>query len=119
MDFAGCSAIVTGGASGLGEATVRALAASGVHVVVLDLQQERGAALASEVSGTFARANVSDPGAVQTAVDVAVAAAPLRVLVNCAGLSRVARTVSRKGEPFELAAFELVLQTNLVGTFNC
>lgn len=118
MQLTGSSAIVTGGASGLGEATARRLSAAGAHVVVLDLQDERGAVVASEIGGTYAKADVTDTDQVQAAVDAASAAGPLRALVNCAGIGWAGRTLNKDGTPHDLGAFERVLRVNLVGTFN-
>ena len=118
MDIAGAAAIVTGGASGLGAATVRKLADSGMKVVVLDLQDEPGRSLAADVDGAFVHADVTSPDEVQVAVDTAMGMAPLRVLVNCAGIGAVGRTVSREG-PHDLEYFNKVISINLVGTFNC
>ena len=119
MDIAGSSAIVTGGASGLGAATARRLASAGVKVVIVDLQDEPGDAMAADVDGAYVHADVTDPDQVQAAVDAAMEMAPLRVLVNCAGIGPPARTLNRDGEPHELALYEAVIRINLIGTFNC
>ncbi|HEY1487958.1 MAG TPA: SDR family NAD(P)-dependent oxidoreductase, partial [Micromonosporaceae bacterium] len=119
MDIAGASAIVTGGASGLGEATARRLAARGAKVVVLDLNEEAGKALAQELGGEFAKADVSDEAQVQAAVDAASEMGPLRVLVNCAGLGKAGRIIGRDLSPIPLETFEFVLRVNLVGSYNC
>lgn len=119
MDLDGTSVIVTGGASGLGAATARRLAAAGATVMVLDLNAEAGDALASEIDGAFMRTDVTDTDDVQAAVDAASEAGPLRGLVNCAGIGWVGRTVGRDGTPHDLGAFRSVLEVNLVGTFNC
>lgn len=119
MDITGASAIVTGGASGLGEATSRLLAQRGAKVVVLDLQEEKGEKLAAELGGTFAKADVTDEEQVRAAVDAASELGPLRLLVNSAGLGRAARIIGRDLSPASLADFEFVLRVNLVGTFNC
>jgi NAD(P)-dependent dehydrogenase (short-subunit alcohol dehydrogenase family) len=119
MELNGAAAIVTGGASGLGEATVRELAAAGSIVVVADLNEERGKALASEIGGVFVRTDVADEASVQAAVDAAAGgAAPLRVAVSCAGIGWAARTVGRDGSPHDLAAYRKVIDVNLIGTFN-
>jgi NAD(P)-dependent dehydrogenase (short-subunit alcohol dehydrogenase family) len=113
------SAIVSGGASGLGEATVRALAAAGSTVVVADLNAERGKAIAGEVGGVFAQTDVSDEESVRAAVEAAAATgAPLRVAVSCAGIGWAARTVGRDGSPHDLAGYRKVIDVNLIGTFN-
>lgn len=119
MDIDGVSAIVTGGASGLGEATTRQLAGRGAHVVVLDMADDKGEPLAKEVGGVFVHADVTNPDEVQAAVDAAVEMGPLRVLVNCAGIGWAQRTVDRGGAPHDLGVFEKVVSVNLIGTFNC
>jgi NAD(P)-dependent dehydrogenase (short-subunit alcohol dehydrogenase family) len=119
MDINGVSAIVTGGASGLGEATSRRLADGGAKVVVLDMQDDKGEPLAKELGGVFVHADVTDTEEVQAAVDAAVELGPLRALVNCAGIGWAQRTVDRSGGPHDLGAFEKVVAVNLVGTFNC
>ncbi len=119
MELNGTSAIVTGGASGLGAATARVLAAAGAHVVVADLNEELGKQVAAEVGGQFAQTNVTDEDAVSAAVAVAEASGrPLRVAVNCAGIGFAARTVNRDGSPHDLASFARVIAVNLTGTFN-
>ena len=119
MKIEGASAIVTGGASGLGAATARLLAERGMKVVVVDLNEALGNAVASETGGVFRKADVADESQVQAAVDAASDMAPLRVLVNCAGLGNAARTVDKNGVPFDLKSFEFVIRVNLIGTFNC
>ncbi len=119
MDIDGVSAIVTGGASGLGEATSRRLAGRGARVVVLDMQAEKGEPLAAELGGLFVHADVTDTEQVQAAVDAACELGTLRVLVNCAGIGWAQRTVDRSAAPADLGAFEKVVAVNLVGTFNC
>jgi NAD(P)-dependent dehydrogenase (short-subunit alcohol dehydrogenase family) len=118
MKINGTAAIVSGGASGLGEATVRELAAAGSKVVVADLNTERGKALADAVGGLFARTDVSDAISVRAAVDLAAAAGPLRFVVSCAGIGWAQRTVGRDGEPHDRNAFGKVIDVNLIGTFN-
>ena len=119
MDISESSAIVTGGGSGLGAETARWLAEHGTHVVVLDRQEENGRKVAAEIGGSFALADVSDEQQVQVAVDAAVEAAPLRVLVNCAGLGPAKRMVDRDGEPIPLKTFEFSIRVNLIGSYNC
>jgi NAD(P)-dependent dehydrogenase (short-subunit alcohol dehydrogenase family) len=119
MELAGTSAIVTGGASGIGAASARALTKRGARCVLIDLNDELGEALASELSGLYVRSDVSDPGQVQAAVDAAVEIAPLRALVNSAGIGVASRTVDREGNPHSLELFEKVIRVNLIGTFNC
>ena len=122
MDLNGISAIVTGGASGLGEATVRALAARGAHVVIVDMNPEKGEAVAKDVSGVFAQADVADADQVIAAVEAAKEMGPLRALVTAAGIGMATRTIGRDGSttpPTSLDVFKKVLEVNLVGTFNC
>jgi NAD(P)-dependent dehydrogenase (short-subunit alcohol dehydrogenase family) len=119
MDLNGTAAIVSGGASGLGEATARELAAAGSRVVVADLNEQRGKSVADEIGGEFVRTDVSDEQSVQAAVDAAASAGrPLRVVVNCAGIGWAERTVSKDGSPHTLASFQKVIEVNLIGTFN-
>ncbi|GLW10469.1 short-chain dehydrogenase/reductas [Microtetraspora sp. NBRC 13810] len=119
MELNGAAAIISGGASGLGEATARDLAAQGVTVVIADLNEERGKAIADEIGGVFVRCDVSDEQQVQAAVDVAVATGkPLRVVVNSAGIGWASRTVGRDGSPHDLASYRRVIDVNLIGTFN-
>jgi NAD(P)-dependent dehydrogenase (short-subunit alcohol dehydrogenase family) len=119
MKLNGTTAIVSGGASGLGEATVRELAAAGATVVVADLNVERGKAIAAELGGAFAATDVSDEESVRAAVAIAAATgSPLRVAVSCAGIGWAARTVGRDGSPHDLAAYRKVIDVNLIGTFN-
>ena len=119
------AAVVTGGASGLGAATARALAAKGVKVALFDLNAEKGEALAAEIGGIFCAVNVTDDASVDAGFAKARAAhGQERVLVNCAGIGNAIKTVSRDRETgavkhFPLDAFNLVVQINLVGTFRC
>ncbi|MBA9003113.1 MULTISPECIES: SDR family oxidoreductase [Thermomonospora] len=119
MDLNGVSAVISGGASGLGEATARDLAAHGVKVVVADLNEDKGKALADEIGGVFVKTDVTDEAQVQAAVQAAVdTGAPLRIIVNSAGIGWATRTVNRDGSPHDLASFQKVIAVNLVGTFN-
>lgn len=121
MEINGFSAVVTGGASGLGEATSRLLAERGAKVVVMDLdrQQDKGDKLAAEIGGIFAPADVTQEEPVKAGIDAAVEMAPLRVLVNCAGIGWPARTIDKNGNPHDLEVFRKVVDINLIGTFNC
>jgi NAD(P)-dependent dehydrogenase (short-subunit alcohol dehydrogenase family) len=119
MELAGTSAIITGGASGIGAASARALTKRGARCVLIDLNDELGEALASELSGLYVKADVADPEQVQVAVDAAMEMAPLRALVNSAGIGYPGRTVDREGNPLPLEFFEKVLRVNLIGSFNC
>ncbi|CAN5312806.1 SDR family oxidoreductase [soil metagenome] len=118
MDLAGISAVVTGGASGLGAATSRRLAAAGAFIVVADLQDDKGEATAKEVNGAFIHTDVTKEEQVRQAVDVAMAANPLRAVVNCAGIGPPARTLNRDGTPHDLNHFRTLIEINLIGTFN-
>jgi 3-hydroxyacyl-CoA dehydrogenase / 3-hydroxy-2-methylbutyryl-CoA dehydrogenase len=120
MQLSGSGALVAGGASGLGEATVRRLCAGGARVVIADLNEDRGRALAEELGAgaEFVAADVSDPDAVQQAV-TAAAALPggLRISVCCAGIGWAERVAGRRG-PHSVQPFETVIRVNLIGTFN-
>lgn len=118
------AAIVTGGASGLGEASARMLAGQGVRVAIFDLQTARGQAVAAEIGGVFCEANVMDEASVDEALHKARAAHGVeRILVNCAGIAPGKRTVSKKrdtGElvPHDLATFRRTIEVNLIGTYH-
>ena len=118
MDITGASALVTGGASGLGYATAQRLAAAGAAVTIVDLPSSAGAERAAELGGTFAAADVTDPEQVAAAVATATQAGPLRVVVNCAGIAPPAKVLDREGRPTPLADFEKLVRINLVGTYN-
>ena len=119
------SAVVTGGASGLGAATARALAAKGVKVAIFDLQKEKGEALAAEIGGVFCEVNVTSDESVDAGFAKAREAnGQERILVNCAGTGNAIKTASRSKEDgsikhFPLEAFNWLIQINLVGTFRC
>ena len=117
MHIQGKVFIVTGGASGLGEGTARHLAAQGGHVVVADMQAERGDAVAREIGGAFVRCDVSSEADGQAAVAQAVSMGKLVGLVNCAGIAPAEKTVGKHGA-HALALFAKTLTVNLVGTFN-
>jgi NAD(P)-dependent dehydrogenase (short-subunit alcohol dehydrogenase family) len=125
MDLNGLTAVVTGGASGLGEATARALAAAGVKVAIFDLNAEKGAAVATDIGGHFARVNVTEDQSVDEGFRAARAAlGQERILVNCAGTGNAIKTASRAKETgeirhFPIDAFNMLIQINLVGTFRC
>jgi NAD(P)-dependent dehydrogenase (short-subunit alcohol dehydrogenase family) len=118
LNLQGASAIVTGGASGIGEASARQLAALGARVVIADLQEEFGEAIASELGGLFVKCNVASEQDGAAAVAAASEMGPLRALVNSAGLGRAARTIDRNNDPASLSDFEFVIRVNLIGTFN-
>ena len=120
MQISGTVAIVTGGASGLGEATARELVALGGQVAILDLPSSAGEKLAAEIDGRaiFCACDVTDEAQVAAAVDRAVSElGELRIAVSCAGIGWAQRTVTRDG-PHPLEPFEKVLRVNLIGTFN-
>ncbi len=121
MDISGISAIVTGGASGLGAATAQALVDRGAVVVIVDRDEVSGTAAADLLGSntSFVQADVTSAADVAEAVVAATSSGrPLRVAVNCAGIAIGARTLSREGQPADLGAFAKVVQVNLVGTYN-
>ena len=119
MRIDGSGALVAGGASGLGEATARALHAAGAHVVIADLNDDRGAALAGELGerASFAHADVTQANTVEAAVAQAAAEGGLRISVCCAGIGHGERVAGRRGA-HALEPFEKVIAVNLIGTFN-
>jgi len=122
LDLTATSSIVTGGASGLGEASARQLAARGAKVVILDLQDDKGKAVAESIGGTYVRADVAEPDQVIAAVQAAEALGPLRTLVAAAGVGWATRTVGKDGlfaSAHDLELYTKVLKINLIGTFNC
>jgi NAD(P)-dependent dehydrogenase (short-subunit alcohol dehydrogenase family) len=125
MKLAGCAAVVTGGASGLGEATARALAAEGVKVAIFDRDESKGPAVAESIGGVFCKVDVTSDESVDSGFAKARAAhGQERILINCAGTGNAAKTASRSRETgeikhFPLDAFNMIIQINLVGTFRC
>ena len=125
MKLENVPAVVTGGASGLGEATARALAAGGARVAIFDLDAARGAAVAQDIGGVFCPVDVTSDAAVDAAFAQArVALGQERILVNCAGIASATKTASRdkatgERKHFPLDAFNRVIQINLLGTFRC
>ncbi|MGI4876248.1 MAG: SDR family NAD(P)-dependent oxidoreductase, partial [Janthinobacterium lividum] len=125
MELNGCAAVVTGGASGLGEATARALAAAGVKVAIFDRDAGRGEAVATDLGGIFCKVDVTSDAEVDAGFARARAAhGQERILVNCAGTGNAAKTASRSRETgeikhFPLDAFNMIIQINLIGTFRC
>ncbi len=120
MQIHGSGALVAGGASGLGEGTVRRLHADGAHVVIADMNEDRGQALANELAdrATFVATDVTDPDAVQRAVTaVSELPVPFRISVSCAGIGWAGRVVGKRGA-HALEPFETVIRVNLIGTFN-
>ncbi len=125
MNINGIAAVVTGGASGLGEATARALAAKGAKVAIFDRNQEQGEKVAAEIGGIFCEVDVTNDETVAAGFEKARAAhGQERVLVNCAGVANAVKTVGRDRETkavkkYPLHQFELVIGINLIGTFRC
>ena len=125
MDVNGVAAVVTGGASGLGEATARELARRGAKVAVFDRDSQRGEQVASEIGGVFCEVDVTSDEKVKAAFEKARAAhGQERILVNCAGVANAAKTVARDKETkaaklYPIQQFELAIQINLIGSFRC
>ena len=121
MDIEGIGAIVTGGGSGLGEATAREIVARGGRVAILDLGRSNGEQIAKDLGADaiFTEADVSDEAAVSAAVaEAASEFGGIRALVNCAGIGTAGRTVGKDGTPFDLGLFRKTIEINLIGTFN-
>ena len=121
MELHNTSAIVTGGASGLGEATARALAERGVKVVLADLNDEAGERVAKEIGGAYAHCDVSNTEQVIAAIEAAKVFAPLWSAVNCAGVGWATRTIGKDGEyasAHDLDVYRKVIEINLIGTYN-
>ncbi|MCW9034310.1 MAG: SDR family NAD(P)-dependent oxidoreductase [Rhodospirillales bacterium] len=118
MDVKGHAAIVTGGASGLGEGTARALAAKGAKVAIFDMNEERGEMVAKDIGGVFCKVDVSSAESAEAAFAKARDAhGPSRIVVNCAGVGTPMRTVGKDG-PVDLRKYTQVISINLIGTFN-
>jgi NAD(P)-dependent dehydrogenase (short-subunit alcohol dehydrogenase family) len=121
MDLASTSAIVTGGGSGLGEATVRLLTKHARHVVIVDIDDEKALRVANDTGAQYVHTDVTDPAQAVAAVEAATVKAPLFALVNCAGGGSSRRTIGRDGSvesAYPLESFAAILQLNTVGTFN-
>jgi NAD(P)-dependent dehydrogenase (short-subunit alcohol dehydrogenase family) len=122
MDISGASAIVTGGASGIGAASARRLAERGAKVVFADLQEDKGNELAQQIGGAFCRVDVTNTDDIINAVEMAKSMGPVRVLVNSAGIGWAQRTVGKDGSyesAANLDAFKRVISINLIGSFDC
>ena len=121
MELKNTSALVTGGASGLGESTARLLASRGVKVVIADLNDDRGKTLADEIDGAYAHCDVTNTDEVIAAIEAAKGLAPLWSTVNCAGIGWATRTIGKDGtyaSAHDLDLYKKVIEINLVGTFN-
>jgi NAD(P)-dependent dehydrogenase (short-subunit alcohol dehydrogenase family) len=120
MEINGSSALITGGASGLGEATARVLSGRGVRVTVFDKNEDRAKQVVAEIGGTanYVAGDVTDPEDCQKAVDQAADGGTLRIAVNCAGTGWVGRVINRDGSPHDLAPFQFIQTLNVIGTFN-
>lgn len=113
------AAVVTGGGSGLGAATARALAAAGARVALLDVNLDGAQALAAEIGGAAFACDVTDGASVETALDAAAARhGPARIVMNVAGIGTAKRIVGKDGTPAPLADFDRVVRVNLIGTYN-
>ena len=122
MELSGSSAVVTGGASGIGAAAARQLAARGAKVVVADLQEDAGNAVADQIGGAFCKVDVTNTDDIINAVEMATSMGPLKALVNSAGIGWAQRTVGKDGSydsAANLEAFQRVININLIGTFDC
>ena len=118
MELRGAVAVVTGGASGLGEATARRLAQAGCKVAIVDRDEARGRTVAAAIDGVYAKADVASGPELEAAIAQAAALGPLRLAVGCAGVGWAARTLSKDGAPHDLQLFQNVVGVNLVGMFN-
>jgi NAD(P)-dependent dehydrogenase (short-subunit alcohol dehydrogenase family) len=118
MKLAGTVALVTGGASGLGAATVRRLVEGGARAVIVDRDEAHGQALATELGQVFAKADVTELAQLEAAIAQAQTLGTLRIAVSCAGVGWAARTLDKTGKPHDLDLFKTVVGINLVGTFN-
>ena len=122
MELSGSSAVVTGGASGIGAAAARQLAARGAKVVVADLQEDAGNAVADQIGGAFCKVDVTNTDDIINAVEMATSMGPLKARVNSAGIGWAQRTVGKDGSydsAANLEAFQRVININLIGTFDC
>lgn len=118
MNVSGSSALVTGGASGLGRGTAERLIADGASVVIADLPGSKGEAVAGEIGAVFAPTDVTSTDDVSAAVAAAVELGPLRAVVNCAGVVDATKVIGRDGKAADLDRFARIVSINLVGTFN-
>jgi len=120
MDLNGHSAIVTGGGSGIGEATAKVLAGKGMKIAIWDMNLDGANRVAGEIGGVAVQVDVSDAGAAEAAMEqTLVSVGTPRVLINCAGIGPAKTIVSREGDPMPLEDFAKIINVNLIGTFNC
>jgi len=118
MNLKGTSAVITGGASGLGAGTARKLTSLGVRCTIFDRNEEGAKSLAGEIDANYLAGDVTDPEDCQRAVDQAAEGGQLRIAVNCAGTGWVGRVINRDNSPHDLGAFKFIQELNVVGTFN-
>jgi len=118
MELNGTSAVITGGASGLGAGTVRTLTSLGVRCTIFDRNEEGAKALAAEIGANYVAGDVTNPEDCQRAVDQAADGGNLRVAVNCAGTGWVGRVINKDNSPHDLQAFRFIQELNVIGTFN-
>lgn len=119
MEINGLSAIVTGGASGLGEATARRLANAGAKVTIFDMNDDLGPKVAADIRGHFEKVNVSSEEDVTSALESSAAIhGEARIIINCAGIAIGEKTIGRENVPHDLGRFTKVIEVNLIGTFN-
>jgi NAD(P)-dependent dehydrogenase (short-subunit alcohol dehydrogenase family) len=118
MELKGSSAIITGGASGLGAGTARTLTPLGVRCTIFDRNEEGAKQLADEIGANYIGGDVTDPEDCQRAVDQAAEVGTLRIAVNCAGTGWAGRVINRDGSPHDLGPFEFIQRLNVIGTFN-
>jgi NAD(P)-dependent dehydrogenase (short-subunit alcohol dehydrogenase family) len=118
MDLNGISAVITGGASGLGEGTARKLSSLGVRCTVFDRNEDGAKKVAAELGANYVAGDVTNPDDCQRAVDQAAEGGTLRIAVNCAGTGWIGRVINRDNSPHDLSAFKFIMELNVVGTFN-
>jgi NAD(P)-dependent dehydrogenase (short-subunit alcohol dehydrogenase family) len=118
MDLTGTSALITGGASGLGAGTARKLSSLGVLCTIIDRNEEGAKAVADDLGANYLGGDVTVPEDCQRAVDQASATKPLRIAVNCAGSGWIGRVINRDNSPHDLGAFRFIQELNVIGTFN-
>src|ERR1039457_5582820 len=118
MELKGSSAVITGGASGLGAGTARTLTSLGVRCTIFDRNEDGAKQLADEIGANYVAGDVTDPEDCQRAVNQAAEGGNLRIAVNCAGTGWVGRVINRDGSPHDLGPFQFIQNLNVIGTFN-